>query len=70
MKFHKDDKLTRKLFLEACKEVDEKYKNNLNEDVHMPSSFSTIEEAEKYFRSVGGITVEEFEQKKREKYGI
>lgn len=35
----------------------------------MPQSFSSIDEAEQYFRSLGGITVEEFVNKMREKYG-
>ena len=70
MKFKEGDELTWKLFLEACKEVDEKCKKNLNEDVKIPSSFSTINDAEQYFRSIGGITVEEFEHKMREEYGI
>ncbi|MCF0180261.1 MAG: hypothetical protein HUJ97_08490 [Bacteroidales bacterium] len=70
MKFKEGDELTWKLFLEACKEADEKCKKSLNEDVKIPSSFSTIQDAEQYFRSIGGITVEEFEYKMREEYGI
>lgn len=70
MKFKKGDTLTWKIFLEACKEVDEKSKKTLNEDFQAPLSFSTIEEAEQYFRSIGGITIEEFEHKMKEEYGI
>ncbi len=70
MKFKAGDKLTWDLFLEACKEVDEKSKKHINEDFRTPLSFSSIEEAEQYFRSIGGITVEEFEHKMKEDYGI
>lgn len=70
MKFKEGDNLSWDLFLEACKEVDENCKKHLNESNQMPTSFSSINEAEQYFRSIGGITVEEHEHKMREEYGI
>lgn len=70
MKFKEGDNLSWDLFLEACKEVDEKCKKHLNESNQMSTSFSSINDAEQYFRSIGGITVEEFEHKMQEEYGI
>lgn len=70
MKFQKGDELTWHAFLEACHEVDEKAKKHLNAAMQMPQSFSSIEDAEQYFRSLGGITIEEFEQEMRKMYGL
>ena len=42
MKFKEGDNLSWDLFLEACKEVDEKCKKHLNESNQMPTSFSSI----------------------------
>lgn len=69
MKFKSGDILTKKLFLEACNEIDEKCKK-LDEGVQMPSSFSSAKEAEQYFRSIGGITIEEFDNKIKEEFGM
>ena len=68
MKFREGDKLTWKLFLEACKEVDNA-NSIITESIDSQLSFSSIEEAEKYFRSLGGVTVEEFNNKVKEMYG-
>ena len=68
MKFREGDNLTWKLFLEACKEVDNA-NSIITESIDSQLSFSSIEEAEKYFRSLGGVTVEEFKNKVKEMYG-
>ena len=68
MKFREGDNLTWKLFLEACKEVDNA-NSIITESIDSQLSFSSIEEAEKYFRSLGGVTVEEFKNKEKEMYG-
>jgi hypothetical protein len=68
MKFKKGDKLTWELFLEACKEVDN-VKETITEGMNAPMNFSSIEDAEQYYRSIGGITVEEFKNKMKEMYG-
>ena len=67
MKFRRNDELTWELFLEACKEVD-KGKEVIRERI-MPETFSSIDEAEAYYRNMGGITVEEFKNTIREMYG-
>ena len=56
------------MFLEACKEVDNA-NSIITESIVSQLSFSSIEEAEKYFRSLGGVTVEEFKNKVKEMYG-
>ena len=67
MRFRKNEELTWELFLEACKEVDD-VKEVIEEGME-PTSFSSIAEAEAYYRSIGGITVEEFKNKIRDLYG-
>ena len=56
------------LVLQACKEVDEKCKSVIVENTQLPLYFSSIEKVEQYFRSIGGITVEEFTHKMKEEY--
>lgn len=58
------------LFLQACKEVDEKCKSVIVENTQLPLYFSSIEKVEQYFRSIGGIIVEEFTHKMKEEYRI
>lgn len=70
MKFQKGDELTWHAFLEACREVDEKAGRHRGAAMQMPQSFSSIEDAEQYFRSLGGITIEEFEHEMRKIYGL
>lgn len=70
MKFTKDDTLNWETFLQACEEVDKKSKNVLCENVDTSLTFESIEEAEQYFRSIGGVTVDEFANNMKEKYGI
>lgn len=48
------------LFLQTCKEVDEKCKSIIVENTQFPL----------YFSSIGGITVEESTHKMKEEYGI
>ena len=67
MRFRKNEELTWELFLEACKEVDDV--KEVIEEGMKPTSFSSIAEAEAYYRSIGGITVEEFKNKVRKMYG-
>ena len=67
MRFRKNEELTWELFLEACKEVDDV--KEVIEEGMKPTSFSSIAEAEAYYRSIGGITVEEFKNKIRDLYG-
>ena len=67
MKFRENEELTWELFLEACKEVDN-VKEVIEEGIR-PTTFSSIAEAEAYYRSIGGVTVEEFKNKIRELYG-
>ena len=67
MKFRENEELTWELFLEACKEVDN-IKEVIEEEIR-PITFSSIAEAEAYYRSIGGVTVEEFKNKIRELYG-
>lgn len=67
MKFKKNEEFTWELFLEACKEVDN-LKDVIEEEIR-PMCFSSIAEAEAFYRSIGGITVEEFKNKIRELYG-
>lgn len=67
MKFRKPEELTWELFLEACKEVDT-VKEVMEERIK-PNHFSSIAEAEAYYRSIGGVTVEEFKNKIKELYG-
>lgn len=67
MKFRRNNELTWELFLEACKDVDED-KEIIKEGI-IPATFSSIAEAEAYYRNMGGITVEEFKNKVRRMYG-
>ena len=67
MKFRKPEELTWELFLEACKEVDT-VKEVMEERIK-PNHFSSIAEDEAYYRSIGGVTVEEFKNKIKELYG-
>lgn len=70
MKFKEGDELTWELFLGACKEVDDKCVKYNEVDTLMSLSFSTIEDVEKHFRNIGGITIDEFMTKIRTDYGI
>ena len=67
MRFRKNEELTWELFLEACKEVDD-VKEVIEEGIR-PTTFSSIAEAEAYYRSICGVTVEDFKKKIRELYG-
>ena len=67
MKFRENEELTWELFLEACKEVDNV--PQVIEEGVIPTTFSSIADAEAYYRSIGGVTVDEFRNKIREMYG-
>jgi hypothetical protein len=66
MIFKENEELTWKLFLKACKEVDNT-PQVIEEGVK--TTFSSIADAEAYYRSIGGVTVDEFRNKIREMYG-
>lgn len=61
----KGEVLTWKKHVEITKEIKKHVnKSLLNEDLkNLPTSFSSIEEAEQFFRARGGITMEELDKK-------
>ena len=61
----KGEVLTWKRFVEISEEI----KNNANKTIvkesleYLPTSFSSMQEAERFFRERGGITMEELDKK-------
>ena len=70
MKFKQGDKLTWKLFQEGCAEIENRCnKQILNEEENcMPQMFHTYEECVEYFKGKGYLTIDEFNNKMKEKY--
>jgi len=68
----KGDVLTWKKFVEISEEIKKNANNSIVKESleNLPTSFSSMQEAEEFFRKRGGITMEEFENKMREEYGI
>ena len=70
-KFKEGDNLTWKIFLETCNEIDKRCEEQHHDEKNSPlPHFNAIEDAIKYFRERGGITVEEFQKRVRDEYGF
>lgn len=72
MKFKQGDTLNWKLFQECCGEIERNcHKHIINENNNdIPQKFQTYEECVEYFKKNGYLTIEEFNNKMREKYNL